>query len=303
MPCLGILNLSETDIEFLPDSIIELKNLTTLLLHRCFNLRHLPCLSKLQGLKKLDLYWTRIEEVPEGMDMLVDLRYLDLENTNLKDIPAGLLSKLSHIQHLKIDLSIAKASVEEELMTLENLECFEGSLKDRHDFDKFVSAMQQSKKNLINYRLQVGPRFTPYDYFRAGKSVLMGEYKFCEGELFMLPLDVQELEIFSCQDLRSLNHAFPSLENAIDLRVCRIAYCKEIECVASWSSSTHPFQSLDRLHLFNLPKLRQVIKVERSGSTITSRLPPSPTFSLLKVIYIRNCLSIKTLLPHWLLPG
>ncbi|KAL4309872.1 hypothetical protein GQ457_01G047680 [Hibiscus cannabinus] len=255
MPHLSVVNLSWTYIESLPDSISELKNLTALLLHGCIGLRQLPCLSKLQRLKKLDLYHTAIEEVPQGMDMLVDLRFLDLEDTNLKDIPAGLVSKLSRLQHLK--LGNAKASVEE-VMTLENLECFEGSLKDRHDFNRFVSAMQQSKKNFINYRLQVGPRFTPYDCFRAGKSVLMGEYKFCEGELFMLPLDVQELEIFSCQDLRSLNHAIPSLENAIHLRVCRIAYCKEMECVASSSRGRHPFQSLD---------------------------------------------SIKTLLPHWLLPN
>ncbi|KAK8977512.1 hypothetical protein V6N11_013298 [Hibiscus sabdariffa] len=115
MPHFGVLNLSFTSIESLPDSISGLKNLRTLLLNRCLKLRHVPCLSKLQGLKKLDLNWT----------------------------------------HLKIDLRRTKASVEE-VMTLENLECFEGHFQDVHELNEFVSAMQQSKKNLISYALQVG---------------------------------------------------------------------------------------------------------------------------------------------------
>ncbi|XP_040948740.1 probable disease resistance protein At4g27220 [Gossypium hirsutum] len=78
MPCLSVLDLSCTNIECLPDSISELKNLTALLLEGCEELRALPCLSKLQRLKKLDLNFTSIEKVPEGMDMLINLRYLNL---------------------------------------------------------------------------------------------------------------------------------------------------------------------------------------------------------------------------------
>ncbi|XP_052880885.1 probable disease resistance protein At4g27220 [Gossypium arboreum] len=87
MPCLSVLNLSSTKIESLPNSISELKNLTTLLLWGCYELRDLPCLSMLQELKKLDLRWTKIEEVPEGMDMLIKLRYIDLGVRTLKEIP------------------------------------------------------------------------------------------------------------------------------------------------------------------------------------------------------------------------
>ncbi|PPD74720.1 hypothetical protein GOBAR_DD28350 [Gossypium barbadense] len=100
MPCLSVLNFSSTKIKSLPNSISELKNLTTLLLGGCFDLRDLPCLSTLQELKKLDLCGTKIEEVPEGMDMLIKLRYLDLRVRTLKEIPAGLLPKLVHLQHL-----------------------------------------------------------------------------------------------------------------------------------------------------------------------------------------------------------
>ncbi|KAG8492332.1 hypothetical protein CXB51_009844 [Gossypium anomalum] len=52
MPCLCVLNLSFTNIECLPNSISEIKNLTILLLRGCEELRDLPCLSMLQKLKK-----------------------------------------------------------------------------------------------------------------------------------------------------------------------------------------------------------------------------------------------------------
>ncbi|KAK9014909.1 hypothetical protein V6N11_006047 [Hibiscus sabdariffa] len=303
MPNLSVLNLSFTNIESLPDSISELKNLTALLLGGCQELRHLPCLSKLQGLKKLDLKWTDIEEVPEGMDMLINLRYLDLQVFTLNDIPAGLLSKFCRLQHLKIDLSKAKAGIEE-IMTLENLECFEGRFEDWQKFSKFVSSLQQSKKNLIQYRLVVSLddlEFRIYD-----KSVIIIGYNFCEGELIMLPFDVQYLKIHACQNLRSLTDGIPCLENVIDLRVCTISDCQDIEYVVSMpfpSASRHPFQSLERLDLYHLPKLREVIKVERIGSPTTSILAQSATFAQLKVLHIWGCSSMKTLFLHWLLPN
>ncbi|XP_052486181.1 probable disease resistance protein At4g27220 [Gossypium raimondii] len=157
MPCLSVLNLSSTKIKSLPNSISELKNLTTLLFCGCRGLRDLPSLSMLQELKKLDLSRTKIEEVPEGMDMLIMLRYLDLRVRTLKEIPAGLISKLVHLQHLSFDVDSEKTSLKaEEMEPLKKLEYFTGRFEDISEFNKFISSMQQSKKNLINYHLQVG---------------------------------------------------------------------------------------------------------------------------------------------------
>ncbi|XP_016737952.2 disease resistance protein At4g27190 [Gossypium hirsutum] len=157
MPCLSVLNLSATKIESLPNSISELKNLTTLLLWGCYELRDLPCLSMLQQLKKLDLRWTKIEEVPEGMDMLIKLRYIDLQVRTLKEIPAGTLPKLVHLQHLSFDVNNEKTSLKvEEMEPLKKLECFTRRFEDISELNKFISSMQQSKKNLIKYYLRVG---------------------------------------------------------------------------------------------------------------------------------------------------
>ncbi|KAB2032591.1 hypothetical protein ES319_D05G384700v1 [Gossypium barbadense] len=303
MPCLSVLNLSSTKIKSLPNSISELKNLTTLLLRGCYDLRDLPCLSMLQELKKLDLSGTKIEEVPEGMDMLIKLRYLDLQVRTLKEIPAGLLPKLIHLQHLGFDKQISLKA--EEMEPLKKLECLTGHFEDISEFNKFISSMQQSKKNLIKYSLQLGPSFMPPT---RDKTVAIGGVDNWEGELIMYPIEIQELNILKCDYSRNLVDDNSSFKNAIDLRVCSIWGCEGIECVASpssfVSSSAHPFQSLEVLDLGDLPKLSAlIIKDAGIGSATTSTVAPSASFSHLKEITIYSCSSMKMLLPHWLLPN
>uniref|UniRef100_A0A2N9HEX6 Rx N-terminal domain-containing protein n=1 Tax=Fagus sylvatica TaxID=28930 RepID=A0A2N9HEX6_FAGSY len=79
---LNVLDLSYTGIESLPNSVSNLENLTTLRLGRCGFLKHVPSLAKLTKLRKLDLEDTGITEVPHGLEMLVNLRYLDLNVDN-----------------------------------------------------------------------------------------------------------------------------------------------------------------------------------------------------------------------------
>ncbi|KAL2531058.1 putative disease resistance protein [Forsythia ovata] len=63
---LYVLNLSETSIEQLPNSISHLEKLNALLLGGCGNLVYVPPLEKLRLLRQLDLTGTSIEEVPKG---------------------------------------------------------------------------------------------------------------------------------------------------------------------------------------------------------------------------------------------
>ncbi|TYI84850.1 hypothetical protein E1A91_D05G395200v1 [Gossypium mustelinum] len=308
MPYLSVLNLSSTKIKSLPNSISELKNLTTLLLCGCSKLRDLPCLSMLQELKKLDLFGTKIEEVPEGMDMLLKLRYLDLSVRTLKEIPAGLLPKLVHLQHLGFNRQISLKA--EQMEPLKKLECFTGRFEDINELNKFISSMQQSKKNLIKYSLQVGSYSVGSAFMprRRDKTVTIGGVQSWEGELIMHPIEIQELYILKCDYLRNLVDDNSSFKNAIDLRICRIYGCEGIECVVSLSSfassSAHPFQSLEVLDLQFLPKLSALIMKDAGiGQATTSTVAPSATFSHLKRIEVYSCSSMKTLLPHWLLPN
>ncbi|XP_052486183.1 disease resistance protein At4g27190-like [Gossypium raimondii] len=165
--------------------------------------------------------------------------------------------------------------------------------------------MQQSKKNLIKYHLQVGSSFM---LATRDKAVTIGGVQNWEGELIMHPIEIQELNILKCDYSRNLFDDNSSFKSAIDLRVCRVWECEGIECVVSLSSfassSAHPFQSLEVLDLGVLPNLSALImKDAEIGSATTSTLAPSTTFSHLKKIYVGRCSSMKTLLPHWLLPN
>ncbi|GKU96916.1 hypothetical protein SLEP1_g10097 [Rubroshorea leprosula] len=83
----------------LSSSISKLEKLTTLLLCKCIALKEVPALSNLVGLKKLDLLETSIEELPQGLNMLTNLKYLGLRGrlSETLDKPLQNLSKLQHL--------------------------------------------------------------------------------------------------------------------------------------------------------------------------------------------------------------
>jgi disease resistance protein RPS2 len=99
---LKVLDLSDTDIEKLPDSISHLTRLTALLLGWCAKLSYVPSLAKLKALEKLDLSYTGLEDLPEGMERLKDLRYLNLDGSGVRVLRSGILPKLSKLQFLKL---------------------------------------------------------------------------------------------------------------------------------------------------------------------------------------------------------
>lgn len=89
MKSLKFLDLSNTKVERLPDSISDLENLMALLLHQCLELNYVPTLVKLKKLRELDLgYCSRLCVLPEGMEELTSLKVFDC---------GGVKVPLSHI--------------------------------------------------------------------------------------------------------------------------------------------------------------------------------------------------------------
>ncbi|GKV50201.1 hypothetical protein SLEP1_g56914, partial [Rubroshorea leprosula] len=141
MQGLKCLNLSETSIESLPHSICNLENLTTLLLRDCRQLKHVPCLAKLKALKKLDMLKAGIDVVPEGIDMLVNLQYLDLWCPKLVELPTQILSNLSHLQYLTVYSKSTTLKIKgEEVCGLKKLETFQAQLYDLQDLNNYVKS-------------------------------------------------------------------------------------------------------------------------------------------------------------------
>nr|POF10503.1 disease resistance protein rps5 [Quercus suber] len=241
-------------------------------------------LEKLTALRKLDLEWSRIKEIPHGLEMLVNLRYLNLD-TKIPEIPSGILSKLSQLQVLKFNCG--KLNVEE-IVSLK-LECFKGAFCGADDFNKYVGSLREGR--LSHYQFIAREMTAKIDdvYWESkGKCVILYN---CDVSL--LPKDAQTLKIYKCDNLRSSSDA-SYLECARELESISVGWCDEIEDVLSYSY-TFPLQSLQ---LKSLGKLQVLFREEKVASPLD--IPPV-TFSYLKQFLIVGCPNIKELFTPGLL--
>ncbi|GLT83891.1 hypothetical protein SLE2022_021560 [Rubroshorea leprosula] len=298
MQGLKCLNLSKTSIESLPHSICNLENLTTLLLRDCWQLKHVPCLAKLKALKKLDMFKAGIDVVPEGIDMLVNLQYLDLWCRELVELPTQILGNLFHLQHLTVySISTTLKIKGEEVRGLKKLETFQAQLYDLQDLNNYVNS--NHFKRLSNYQLVVGQVEEDFDpsSIDFSKEISLGECEIGGEDSVVLPDDVQELWIYRCRKFRSLSDIY-SLQKTTELRECYVTECEEIECVVDMVTSSSSFiNNLERLSLDNLPNLSVVVNVEGVEAT-------SPhIFSNLKFFWMSECSTMKRLFSFELLQG
>ncbi|XVF65781.1 hypothetical protein PTKIN_Ptkin09bG0277900 [Pterospermum kingtungense] len=116
MPCLKMLNLSNTRIKCLPKTISKLISLETLILCHCERLVMLPSdIGSLKLLQILDLRGTEINILPDEISEIVSLRYLDVcfygsincsEYANLPQvlICSGIISRLHALESLGISV-------------------------------------------------------------------------------------------------------------------------------------------------------------------------------------------------------
>ncbi|MBA0654581.1 hypothetical protein Goklo_021559, partial [Gossypium klotzschianum] len=290
-PNLMILDLSHNPFESLPESISTLEKLTALLLIGCYNLESLPSVLKLQALKKLDLEGSGVKEIPQDLEMPVNLRYLNLKGTlHLKEIPKGLLSKLWRLQFLAIRSTLINA---DDMRELNKLEVFEGCFFNVGDLSKYAA----QRKMLYKYSILVCPWNNPmlYQHGRSNfrKRVEFDSIEINPGDAVVLPYDIQQLNLKLCKGVRSLEDI--GLRDATDLKECEVDCCDKLEAV--FSSKCHQLQTLESLILINLRNLNVIV-----GAGVEESLVG--TFSSLKVITLVKCEKIKKMFSaDWVLPN
>ncbi|GKV16371.1 hypothetical protein SLEP1_g27023 [Rubroshorea leprosula] len=180
MSQLKVLDLSLTLVETLPSSISKLKYLSALRLLGCRKLKYLPSLEKLVALKKLDLQGTGIEVVPQGMEMLVGLEYLDLWCMNLKEFSTGILSTLSSLQYLVVTNERGTNQGgpivminSEEVAKLRKLEIIQCNVEDMQDFNYLMREFKNFQSFIV-YKLRVGTKMDlGMDYLSSNHKCIL----------------------------------------------------------------------------------------------------------------------------------
>ncbi|GLT84553.1 hypothetical protein SLE2022_027770 [Rubroshorea leprosula] len=303
----------------LPSSISKLEKLTTLLLCECGSLREVPALSNLVGLKKLDLLRTSIEELPEGLNMLTNLKYLGLGGRLSKplDEPLQNLSKLQHLlvtanHHAETEFKWETIGIWGKLQNLEKLELdylhnlnmvfgevgaiVESASLPAGTFSslQYISVRQCNEvKKLCSVRW--------LGYLQKLQTV---KISFCEqleeiigseseGEKVTLP----NLEWLQLTSLPLLKTIYSGSLICDSIRRIAISQCGNIESVF-WSGF-NSLPNLEYLFLLDLENLKSVFDEEGFG--LSPRVPPTSFFPL-KEIRVFRCNKLKRVFSSgWLL--
>ncbi|GKV34669.1 hypothetical protein SLEP1_g43026 [Rubroshorea leprosula] len=303
MPELKILDLSfNLQLGSLPNSISKLVKLTALLLEST-SLEKVPSLSGLGALKRLNLYRTKIKEVPEGLGMLKNLKCLFLcgsergYNLEIDEIADGVLLNLSKLEELIVNWSRIKLKGDV-VGRLKKLEVFHGWFPTANEMRIFLKCQPN---RLGDYFINVGSEFVLDDSYQRSlptygkiKKIVVFRKTSIVGENMLFPSSIQALGVDACHDIRSLND-FSTINDATNLRECRIHGCDGMECIfPSWINNP-VVQTVEYLYLQRLDKLDGLFE----ANIIAKSSPPPGTFSSLTGVLIYSCKKLKKLFQSW----
>ncbi|KAL7236198.1 hypothetical protein ACSBR1_019454 [Camellia fascicularis] len=293
MRCLKVLDLSNTAIDSLPNSISVLENLHQLLLCDCRQLKYVPSLEKLKALEHFELTKSQIEEVPQGIEELVNLRKLELsKNNSLGMSPCRKLCRLTQLHYLRIRGTKVKLSTEE-LLCLKQLKYLEVQFHNVQELTKYVESVQY--KSLALCRLEVGMDDENNQVIRGGDAY----FSSTGVDAIVLHSDIQCLRIRRWDNHISLSD-IQSLRAAKGLIIITIDNCFRLQSIFSSSSSSSsfsedyhiPLTTIEELMFSNLPNFR----------VLFDRVVPPHNISFnLKRLKFFRCPRIKNIFPALLL--
>ncbi|KAJ4718613.1 Disease resistance protein [Melia azedarach] len=279
MKGLKILDLSFTRIEELPNSVSDLINLRSLLLRRCRRLKRVPSLEKLSALQYLDFDEAGIEGVPEGLEKLKKLIFLNLNSKKLKKFPDGILPNLHSLFRLSVywGWKTSSKTVEEAAKLSHQLDSFDAQFRRADDFNIYVKFL--GRRGPRSYRLSLKGTDGSVPFLRLSlylRSVRLHNLHkmekmvsiincriFEREEGIILPKDVQSLSMSAVADLIRLNDVF-SGDNEEEagayssLRVIVIGDCRNLKM--GFSPQLLPaLQNLEIISLDKCFKIEEII--------------------------------------------
>ncbi|XP_034679040.1 putative disease resistance protein At5g05400 [Vitis riparia] len=289
---LRVLNLSDTNIAFLPNSIYDKVKLRALILCNCPKLKRVGSLAKLKELRELNISDSQMETIPDGIEKLVHLKHFNWSSDSFYSNPlsnplSNLFSYLVQLQCLRLDDSRLPDVGVEELSGLRKLEILEVKFSSLHNFNSYM--MTEHYGRLTHYHVGLNG----FGYFLSGetgicKAVTVEQFNLEGGKdnddyHLVLPTNVQFFQIKQCHLPTGLLDVSQSLKMATDLKACLISRCKGIEYLW-WVEDC--IASLNTLWLDKLPSLRVLFKLRPIDIVRCSSL---------KSLYVSYCHNLKHL--------
>ncbi|KAL2323926.1 hypothetical protein Fmac_022984 [Flemingia macrophylla] len=299
MNALAVLDLScNPFLTLLPKTVSNLKSLVSLLLGGCKLLEYVPPLGQLQELTRLDISGTSIKNVPQGLEMLTNLKWLDLsKNYKLTLLPGSVLPGLTNMQYLDIRYNYGSAKVNaEDVRGMTLLEHFAGSFHDCDSFNNYVLATldRGCGPKTYNLHLGIGPGYRldfSCDYnFPANDDCRIVSFGDCTKLDHVLPSDIARLCIAENKQWRCLCDVL-SFRSSSSLMHINIQVCPKLECLFCLKSPCSLCSNLRNLESLNLKNLEGL-------AFIWKDFPPGGMFSDIKYLVVSKCHKIEKLLTN-----
>ncbi|XP_057738188.1 probable disease resistance protein At4g27220 [Arachis stenosperma] len=279
---LTLLDLSyNATLTSLPNSLSSLSCLKSLLLEGCKSLESVPPLGNLQELSRLVISWTSIKEVPDGLEVLTKLRWLDLSHNSKLCVELSVIFGLTNVQYLNLYKTSIAGEVEIVRGMMSRLEYFVGSFQVARNLADFVENILNRDGGLKYYNIGIRswnilrkPNFTG----RKMKIITVEDF---EGFEFLLPNDLDQLDIRNNKQWSGdLCGAF-SFKAPSSLREIKVSDCPKLErlcCMSGRRSFYQHLQNLQSLELDGLERLDAIWSEEDEFIGL-------PNLSQLKISY------------------
>ncbi|KAF6169767.1 hypothetical protein GIB67_004159, partial [Kingdonia uniflora] len=306
MKCLATLDLSDTSISSLPQSLSCLENcLRSLYLNRCIRLKYASLIGNLKTLEILSLIG--ISRLPEEISGLTNLKMLDLSNKyrdpncNLKCIPPNVISSLSSLEELYMIDSFDRWEIEgsgdnaslAEVASLTNLTCLYLEIANTKWLSTDIGSCHHWEKlekfYIISPRiLDFGPCWVdPKSERYVALSTRSDSYPVAAW-VNVLMGRTYDLRLERCDGLKNAFQLNPKCR-FYNLKSLDIHGCNEMEYVVNVEEQVPEtmFPNLEELNLYEVIVLKAIWNgplVERS-------------FKKLRVLKIRECHNLVNVLP------
>ncbi|XP_077228772.1 disease resistance protein At4g27190-like [Tasmannia lanceolata] len=293
MASLRVLDLSDTSIESLPESICNLVSLRALFLNSCQNLKTLT--SQVGALKELDVLAigdrTKIDCLPIEIEELTKLRLLHVSCHELR----VRISRLSLLEDLRIvvrdgrwDESLANC-VTAEICSLRELTHLGFCFPNMECLEQFVQgSLSWNEKHIKTFRILVGSCDPHYWHCaKGGRALALGGEVTTHADVIVEVISrADALKLIGHGGVRDLLEI--GVENMNELKTCEIERCQEMVTAMDWNGlqeETTALPNLEVLGLHSLPNLRSLWE----GS-----MPPG-TLSSLTTLHLWGCEKLRKL--------